>query len=74
MKDNQTQPKYKMELELIKPFGPSILKARIPIKILTQLNEHIDKLIEINNVNTNFGKKLDFVCSLSQHCSTLKEG
>ena len=47
-----------MELELIKPFGPSILKARIPIKILTELNEHIDNLIKINNANTNFGKKL----------------
>ncbi len=37
---------------VVKPFGPSIVKAKIPENILTDLNNYIDKLIK-NNQKTN---------------------
>jgi hypothetical protein len=48
-----------MEIKLLKPFGPSVLRAEIPKQILDNLNEHIDKLIlDKNHPNLDFGKKL----------------
>ena len=49
-----------MEIKLIKPFGPSILKAEIPKNILQKLNNCIDKIIEDNQKsnNLNLGNNL----------------
>ena len=49
-----------MEIKLIKPFGPSILKAEIPKNILQKLNNYIDKIIEDNQKsnNLNLGNNL----------------
>ena len=44
-----------MELETYKPFGPSILKAKIPEKIVNDLNKYIDDII----VNKKRSKELD---------------
>ena len=35
-----------MEAKFIKTFGPSIVKAKIPEKILNELNNYVDKIIE----------------------------
>ena len=44
-----------MEIKFIKTFGPSIVKAKIPEKILNELNNYVDKIIEDNEK----AKKLD---------------
>ena len=49
-----------MELKLIRPFGPSILKVEIPEKIINDLNGYIDQIV-INDEkknNLNYGEKL----------------
>ena len=49
-----------MELKTYKPFGPSILKAKIPEKIVNHLNQYIDEVI-VNKKRSNeldYGKKL----------------
>ena len=44
-----------MEAKFIKTFGPSIVKAKIPEKILDELNNYVDKIIE----DKEKAKKLD---------------
>ena len=44
-----------MEAKFIKTFGPSIVKARIPEKLLNDLNNYVDKIIE----DKEKAKKLD---------------
>ena len=49
-----------MEIKLLKPFGPSILKAKIPEEILEKLNNYIDEIItdEKKSNDLNMGNKL----------------
>ena len=49
-----------MELKLIRPFGPSILKVEIPEKIINDLNSYIDQIVIDNEKknNLNYGEKL----------------
>ena len=49
-----------MEIKLIKPFGPSVLKAEIPNDILEKLNNYIDTIIEDEqkSINLNLGNNL----------------
>ena len=49
-----------MEIKLIKPFGPSILKTEIPDEILQKLNNYIDKIVEDEqkSINLNLGNNL----------------
>ena len=49
-----------MEIKLIKPFGPSILKAEIPKDLLQKLNNYIDKIVENKqrSINLNLGNNL----------------
>ena len=35
-----------MELQVLKPFGPSVLKAKIPDKIVKDINDYIEELIQ----------------------------
>ena len=44
-----------MEAKFIKTFGPSIVKTKIPEKLLNDLNEYVDKIIE----DKEKAKKLD---------------
>jgi hypothetical protein len=34
-----------MEIKIIRPFGPSILKVQIPKNIINELNKYIDAII-----------------------------
>ena len=45
---------------IIRPFGPSILKTKIPEKIVNELNTYIDKIIKNKQKSEelDFGKKL----------------
>ena len=45
----------KIQLEQIKPFGPTILKVKIPEKIIDDLNQYTDKVIS----DKEKSKKLD---------------
>ena len=45
-----------MSLQVFKPFGPSIMKVKIPEKILNDLNDYVDKIIEDKEKKT----KLDY--------------
>ena len=49
-----------MEINLIKPFGPSVLKTEIPDDVLQKLNNYIDKIVEDGqkSINLNLGNKL----------------
>ncbi|MEK9674669.1 MAG: hypothetical protein VW173_03760, partial [Candidatus Pelagibacter ubique] len=33
-------------IQIFKPFGPSIVKARMPIQLIDQMNNYVDKVIE----------------------------
>ena len=50
----------KIDLQIFRPFGPSILKVKIPEKILNGLNTYIDKIIVDNekSKNLDYGKNL----------------
>ena len=50
----------KLNFELIRPFGPSIFKVKIPEKILSDLNNYIDSIIvnEEKSKELNHGDKL----------------
>jgi len=49
-----------VEIKLVKPFGPSILKAEIPDDVLQKLNNYIDKIVEDEqkSINLNLGNNL----------------
>ena len=45
-----------MSLQIYRPFGPSIMKVKIPEKILNDINDYVDKIIEDKEKNN----KLDY--------------
>ena len=49
-----------MELKIIKQFGPSVVKVRIPEKILEDLNKYVDQIIidQEKSKKIDLGKKL----------------
>jgi len=49
-----------MEIKLLRPFGPSILKVKIPKNIVNDLNNYIDNIIEDKGKSNdlNHGEKL----------------
>ena len=49
-----------MVTTILRPFGPSIMKAKIPDKLLNDLNEYIDKIIKDKKKSNelNYGSKL----------------
>ena len=49
-----------MKVELLKPLGPCILKARIPEEIVNKLNDYADQIVEDNKKKEllDHGKKL----------------
>ena len=49
-----------MELEVLRPFGPSIAKLKIPNEIMIEMNKYTDDIINDKNKssNLNHGHKL----------------
>ena len=35
----------KLEMKLVRPFGPSVIHAKIPIKTVEMLNKYIDGIV-----------------------------
>jgi len=50
-----------MSFEILKPFGPSIVKARIPEEIIIEMNRYVDEL----NKDDEKSKILDFGANLA---------
>jgi hypothetical protein len=48
------------EIKLIKPFGPAVLKVKIPEKILNDINKYIDDVVKDNKKSNelNHGQRL----------------
>ena len=47
--------KNKVEIKILRPFGPSIIKIKMPNEIVIKMNEYVDKII----VDQNKSKELD---------------
>ena len=49
-----------MDAGILKPFGPSILKAKIPDEIIVKLNDYVDQIINDNqkSKSLNYGTAL----------------
>ena len=49
-----------MDVQILKPFGPSVLKARIPEPIIKELNKYIDQMVadQEESKKLDHGKKL----------------
>ena len=49
-----------MDAGILKPFGPSILKAKIPDEIILKLNDYVDQIIDDNekSKSLNYGTAL----------------
>ena len=62
-----------MEIKLIKPFGPSILKAEIPKNILQKLNNYIDKIVEDNQKSNNLNLGNNLAGDVTQEFKLEKE-
>ena len=45
-----------MEIEVLRPFGPSVVKIRLPESIISEMNNYTDDLIK----DEEKSKKLDF--------------
>ena len=54
-----------MKLEVLKPFGPSIVKLEIPEDIIIKMNEYTEDVIKDDNKlkDLNHGNKLVGKCS-----------
>ena len=50
----------KLDIQIAKPFGPSIAKANIPDEMITKLNDYVDDIIkdEKKSIAQNHGNKL----------------
>ena len=49
-----------LEAQIIKPFGPSIMKVKMPKDIVNKLNDYIDKIVldKIKSNELNYGNNL----------------
>ena len=41
--------KSKLEIKIFRPFGPSIIKIKMPDEIVIKMNEYVDKIISDKN-------------------------
>ena len=64
--------------KIIKRFGPSVLKVKVPKKILNRLNNYIDnisknkrKFSKLNHGQIAFGKNLDSTFELAQEIENI---
>ena len=53
--------KSKLEIKIFRPFGPSIIKIKMPDEIVIKMNEYVDKIIS----DKNKSKELDHASSLA---------
>ena len=53
--------KNNFEIKVLRPFGPSIIKFRIPNEIIIRMNEYVDKIVK----DQNKSKELDHGSALA---------
>ena len=61
------------EFKIIKRFGPSVLKVKIPEKIIKTLNDHFDKVIIDKNESKRLNHGEDLVGDVTQELKLEKE-
>ena len=52
--------KSRMAIEILKPFGPSIVKTKLPENIINEMNIYVDQVIndEKKKEELDYGKRL----------------
>ena len=38
-----------MDIEILKPFGPSIVKVQLPLEMVNQMNDYTDTIVKDQN-------------------------
>ena len=56
----------KVQINISKPFGPSVFKVKIPLKIINQINVHIDNIIANKKKQKDFDNGEKLVGDVSQ--------
>ena len=41
-----------MDIEILRPFGPSIVKVQLPLEIINQMNDYTDTIVKDQNKST----------------------
>ena len=55
-----------MDLDILRPFGPSIVKLHIPQEIIFEMNRYTDDIINDKNKSTNFDHRRKLVGNVHQ--------
>ena len=61
------------KLNIITPFGPSIAKVKIPDKIIKSLNDHVDKVVNDEELSKKFDDGKNLIGNVKQEISLSKE-
>ena len=61
------------KLNIISPFGPSIAKVKIPEKIIKTLNDHVDKIVNNEELSKKFDNGKNLAGNVKQELSLSKE-
>ena len=61
------------KLNIIKPFGPAIAKVKIPEKIINALNDHVDKIVNNEELSKKFDTGKNLAGNVKQELSLSKE-
>ena len=62
-----------MEIQIIRHFGPSIAKTKIPQKIVDQLNSYIDQIVIDEQKSNKLNMGLDLAGDVTQEFKLEKE-
>ena len=61
------------KLDVISPFGPKIAKVQIPEKVLKILNDHVDKVVNDEELSKKFDDGKNLIGNVKQEISLSKE-
>jgi len=61
------------KLNIIKPFGPTIAKVKMPEKIINALNDHVDKIVNNEELSKKFDNGKYLAGNVKQELSLSKE-
>ena len=61
------------KLNVISPFGPKIAKVQIPEKVLKILNDHVDKVVNDEELSKKFDDGKNLIGNVKQEISLSKE-
>ena len=62
-----------MEIKILKPFGPSVVKVKIPEKIIDELNNYIDHVVNDKKKSSDLDYGTQLVGDVSQEFKLEKE-